>query len=202
MPPIPSSHCLCLFHITNSQHFVVYKAPALVGAVSAYTDCKLEYVDDKPGVEVIDNRPAVPNYKVKKKDEGDEAINLTLAHLNVDTTTRGVKLTFSGDLCCASGIGASAAQVVSLARAVNIADNRSLSEDEINAAGYEGEKGYHGTPSGIDNTAATFGGLLRFQRTDGAPIFEKKSFPSAIRIVYASTGITASTTRSCWRCTC
>lgn len=197
-----SIHCLCLFHITNSQHFVVYKAPALVGAVSAYTDCKLEYVDDKPGVEVIDNRPAVPNYKVKKKDEGDEAINLTLAHLNVDTTTRGVKLTFSGDLCCASGIGASAAQVVSLARAVNIADNRSLSEDEINAAGYEGEKGYHGTPSGIDNTAATFGGLLRFQRTDGAPIFEKKSFPSAIRIVYASTGITASTTRSCWRCTC
>ena len=154
----------------------------------------MEYVDDKPGVEVIDNRPAVPNYKVKKKDEGDEAINLTLRHLGVDTTTRGIQLTFGGDLCCASGIGASAAQVVSLARAVNIADNRSLSEDEINAAGYEGEKGYHGTPSGIDNTAATFGGLLRFQRTDGAPIFEKKTFPSAIRIVYASTGITASTT--------
>ena len=89
---------------------------------------------------------------------------------------------------------ASAAQVVSLARAVNIADSKSLSEDEINAAGYEGEKGYHGTPSGIDNTAATFGGLLRFQRTDDAPIFEKKPLSSPIRIVYASTGITASTT--------
>jgi mevalonate kinase len=70
-----------------------------------------------------------------------------------------------------------------------------MTEDEINAAGYEGEKGYHGTPSGIDNTAATFGGLLRFQRTDDAPIFEKKSLPSPIRIVYASTGITASTTK-------
>lgn len=164
-----------------------------MGAVSAYTDCKLEYLDE-PGLEVIDNRPAVPLYKEKKKDEGDEAINLTLTHLGVDTKARGVRLTFGGDLCCASGIGASAAQVVSLARAVNIADSRSLSEDEINAAGYEGEKGYHGTPSGIDNTAATFGGLLRFRRTDGAPVFEKKSFPSAIRIVYASTGITASTT--------
>ena len=179
--------------ILFGEHLVVYKAPALVGAVSAYTDCKLEYLD-KPGLEVIDNRPAVPLYKVKKKAEGDEAINLTLTHLGVDPKARGVRLTFGGDLCCASGIGASAAQVVSLARAVNIADSRSLSEDEINAAGYEGEKGYHGTPSGIDNTAATFGGLLRFQRTDGAPIFEKKSFPSAIRIVYASTGITASTT--------
>ena len=37
---------------TNFQHFVVYKTPALVGAVSAYTDCKLEYIDDKP--ELID----------------------------------------------------------------------------------------------------------------------------------------------------
>lgn len=179
--------------ILFGEHLVVYKAPALVGAVSAYTDCKFEYLDT-PGVEVIDNRPAVPLYKDKKREEGDKAINLTLTHLGVDTTKRGVKLTFGGDLTCASGIGASAAQVVSLARAVNIADSRSLSEDEINAAGYEGEKGYHGTPSGIDNTAATFGGLLRFQRTEGAPIFEKKSFPSAIRIVYASTGITASTT--------
>lgn len=179
--------------ILFGEHLVVYKAPALVGAVSAYTDCKLEYLDG-PGLEVIDNRPAVPLYKEKKKDEGEEAIKLTLAHLGVDPESRGVRLTFGGDLCCASGIGASAAQVVSLARAVNIADSRSLSEDEINAAGYEGEKGYHGTPSGIDNTAATFGGLLRFQRTDAAPIFEKKTFPSAIRIVYASTGITASTT--------
>lgn len=119
---------------------------------------------------------------------------MSLTHLGVDPKERGLKLTFGGNLCCASGIGASAAQVVSLARAVNIAFSRSLSEDEINAAGYEGEKGYHGTPSGVDNTAATFGGLLRFQRTNGSPIFEKKSFRSTIRIVYASTGITASTT--------
>lgn len=190
--PVDKTHAfgkLILF----GEHFVVYKVPALVGAVSAYTDCKLEY-SAEPGLEVIDNRPAVPLYKEKKMDEGIEAINLTLTHLGIDTKKRGVKLTFGGDLCCASGIGASAAQVVSLARAVNIADSRSMAEDEINAAGYEGEKGYHGTPSGIDNTAATFGGLLRFQRTEGAPIFDKKTLRSPIRIVYASTGITASTT--------
>ena len=121
-------------------------------------------------------------------------LHLSLTHLGVDPKERGLKLTFGGNLCCVSGIGASAAQVVSLARAVDIAFSRSLSEDEINEAGYEGEKGYHGTPSGVDNTAATFGGLLRFQRTNGSPIFEKKSFRSTIRIVYASTGITASTT--------
>ena len=66
---------------------------------------------------------------------------------------------------------------------------------QINAAGYEGEKGYHGTPSGIDNTAATFGGVLRFQRTEGAPIFITKQLAEPIRIVFASTGITSSTTK-------
>ena len=185
--------------ILFGEHFVVYKVPALVGAVSAYTDCECIVQDktnddDSSDVQVQDNRPAVPGYKVKKKDEADAAIQLVLKHLNIDLTKKSVKLVFGGDLCCASGIGASAAQVVSLARALNAECQLRLSDDEINAAGYEGEKGYHGTPSGIDNTASTFGGVLRFQRTDGDPIFIKKKLSEPIRIVYASTGITASTT--------
>ena len=179
--------------ILFGEHFVVYKVPALVGAIAGYTDCDCEFTGGT-GLEVIDNRPAVPGYKDEKKEEADHAIDLVLKHLNLNPAVRGIKLTFGGDLCAASGIGASAAQVVSLSRAINIADNRGLTDDEVNAAGYEGEKGYHGTPSGIDNTAATFGGVLRFQRTAGDPIFQKKSLQNPIRIVYASTGITVSTT--------
>jgi len=183
--------------ILFGEHFVVYKVPALVGAVSAYTDCEVEFQendDETHGLEIVDDRPAVPNYKVTKAAEADVAINLVLKHFNLDPTKRGLKLTFGGDLTCASGIGASAAQVVALSRAIGLALPKELTEDEINAAGYEGEKGYHGTPSGIDNTASTFGGVLRFQRTDGDPIFVKKQIKEPIRIVYASTGITASTT--------
>jgi mevalonate kinase len=176
--------------ILFGEHFVVYKAPALVGAVAAYTDCAMEFTENDD-IDIIDNRPAVPNYKIKKAEEGRKAVELVLKHLNVE---RGVKLTFGGDLCCVSGIGASAAQTVSLARAIAQTVPLQLTEEEINAAGFEGEKGYHGTPSGIDNTAATFGGLLRFQRTDADPIFEKKKLKDPIRIVYASTGITSSTT--------
>ena len=47
--------------------------PALCAAVAAYTDCVVKFTDE-PGVEVVDDRPAVPNYKVTKKEEGDEAI--------------------------------------------------------------------------------------------------------------------------------
>mmetsp|Transcript_4242 Transcript_4242/g.11014 ORF Transcript_4242/g.11014 Transcript_4242/m.11014 type:complete len:368 (-) Transcript_4242:179-1282(-) len=192
--------------ILFGEHFVVYKVPALVGAVAAYTDCsiKIEDVSEKEPtddtetgtIEIIDNRPAVPNYKIKKTEEGKKAIDLVLKHFKLFGNGKRATLTFGGNLCCASGIGASAAQVVSLARAVKetIPKFSNLTDDEINAAGYEGEKGYHGTPSGIDNTAATFGGLLKFQRTDGEPIFEKKIIKEPIRIVYASTGITSSTT--------
>lgn len=178
--------------ILFGEHFVVYKVPAVVGAVAAYTDCDVELLES-PGLEVIDERPAVAGYKAEKKAEADEAINIVLKHLNVDPSKEGLKITFGGDLTAVSGIGASAAQVVSLSRAIGIAKQLRLTDDEVNTAGFEGEKGYHGTPSGIDNTAATFGGLLRFQRTDGAPIFTRKRLRAPIRIVYASTGITAST---------
>jgi mevalonate kinase len=195
--------------ILFGEHFVVYKVPALVGAVAAYTNCRIkvedaseendssnENISDTGVIEIVDNRPAVPNYKTKKAEEGKKAVDLVLKHFQIFGKGKKATLTFGGNLCCASGIGASAAQVVALARAVKetLPGFANLTDDEINAAGYEGEKGYHGTPSGIDNTAATFGGLLKFQRTDGDPIFEKKVIREPIRIVYASTGITSSTT--------
>lgn len=180
--------------ILFGEHFVVYKVPALVAAVSAYTDCECAFTE-APGLEVVDDRPAVAGYKKEKKAEADEAIAIVLRHFGLDPAKRGMKLTFGGELCAVSGIGASAAQVVALARAIGLALPKELSEDDVNAAGYEGEKGYHGTPSGIDNTAATFGGVLRFQRTEGAPKFTMKKIKTPIRIVYASTGITASTSK-------
>ena len=99
--------------ILFGEHFVVYKAPAIVAAVAAYTDCEAT-LSDEPGLTVQDDRPAVPNYKVKKKEEGDEAIAIVLKHFGVDPAARGVQLAFGGDLTCVSGIGASAAQCVAL----------------------------------------------------------------------------------------
>lgn len=182
--------------ILFGEHFVVYKAPALVGAVSAATTCVVEPSNAQwsHGLIIEDNRPAVPGYKDEKAEEMLNATNMVLQHMGWDVAKRGIKITLAGDLTCASGIGASAAHCVSLARALAEAQGKSLTEEEINAAGFAGEKGYHGTPSGIDNTASTYGGVLRFQRTDGAPIFETKTFASPALIVYASTGITVSTT--------
>lgn len=45
--------------ILFGEHFVVYKVPALVGAVSAYTDCECEIIhaSGKPQLTVVDHRP-------------------------------------------------------------------------------------------------------------------------------------------------
>jgi len=179
--------------ILFGEHFVVYKAPAVVAAVTAATTCTVTR-KDTPGWTQDDNRPAVPGYKVEKKEEQDQATELVLKHLGIDTNKTGIHITLGGDLEAVSGIGASAANCVALARACSEVFNLNLSEEQINQAAYEGEKGYHGTPSGVDNTASTYGGILKFQRTDSSPIFSRLQLGKEIEVVYASTGIVSSTT--------
>lgn len=124
-----------------------------------------------------------------------QSLDIVLKHFKVDKEKVGVFVKMGGPLCAVSGVGASAASCVAIARALGARLYLKLSEEQINAAAFEGEKGYHGTPSGIDNTAATYGGLLKFQRNEsGPPTFETCKLPSPCRIVYASTGITSSTT--------
>ena len=195
LTPPPSTHKGFGKLILFGEHFVVYKAPALITAVSASTTCAVERTTKFTGFRIVDQRPAVPGYKSQKADEAQQSVQLVLDHLNVDTKTQGLIINFGGDLCCVSGIGASAAACVSLARALDSLLHLNLSESQINAAAYEGEKGYHGTPSGVDNTSSTYGGLLRFTRTDKDPLFETKKLNHKCGIVFASTGITASTTK-------
>jgi len=187
--------------IMFGEHFVVYQRPAFVAALEAYTWCEVELTPETEwgcGLVVRDVREAVPGYKDEKKDEMLESTKIVLKHFGVDPAKRGVAITFGGPLCAVSGVGASAASCVALARALAEALGRKLTEEEINAAAFEGEKGYHGTPSGIDNTAATYGGVLRFQRsaTQGAPpSFESRKLVRPVLVVYAGTGITSSTTK-------
>jgi mevalonate kinase len=180
--------------ILFGEHFVVYGLPALAAGISSETTAKLTRVRSF-GHTLVDNRPAMPGYKKKKYEEQKASLENILKHLNIDTTKMGFQIDLEGDLVCASGIGASAASCVAIARALNDEFNLGLNDEQINAAAYEGEKGYHGTPSGLDNTASTYGGLVWFVRDldGGPPKFERLKLERAIQLVIASTGITAST---------
>ena len=180
--------------ILFGEHFVVYGVPALASAIGVATTCMVESKDGN-GYELIDDRPEVPGYKEKKFDEQEVSIKNVLDFMGVNLDEKVMKIKFGGELVCASGVGASAASCVSLARAINDEFNLGWDDEKINAAAYEGEKGYHGTPSGIDNTASTFGGLVYFVRNlEGGPnTIETIKLEKPIEMVIASSGMTANT---------
>jgi mevalonate kinase len=67
------------------------------------------------------------------------------------------------------------------------------SDERVNEVAFEGEKGYHGTPSGIDNTAATYGGLIWYKREGTQPLMERMKLKQPVEIVMGNTGIVADT---------
>jgi mevalonate kinase len=176
--------------ILFGEHFVVYGHPGIAGAISNYTTAKIE---DAKTFELIDNRPATQGYKTKKQGEMNRALKLIFNYLNLEQ--KEIKITLNGNLFCSSGIGASAAMATAIARALNEKYSLKLNEEQINTISYEGEKGSAGNPSGIDNTCATFGGLLVFKKNlEGKKNYiELLKIPKPVEIVLANSGITQET---------
>ncbi|MFX0036249.1 MAG: mevalonate kinase [Candidatus Hermodarchaeota archaeon] len=185
-----------IFQLGNKRnHFVVYGLPAIASALGSSTTAEVKVVPGS-GWMVDDQRPATPGYKKQKFNEAQESIKNVIEHLKIDVENQKLEITFSGDLIATSGVGASAAQCVSLSRALNNTFNLNLSEEKINQAAYEGEKAYHGTPSGIDNTASTYGGLIWFVKnlSGGKNTMDLLKSQKKIPLVIINSGITASTT--------
>ena len=177
--------------ILFGEHFVVYGKPSVVSAIGKYTVAKIDNTGSS-GWTIEDNRKATPKYKEDKIEQQKESIKNMFRKMDIDVSKDGIKIVLEGNLYCASGIGASAASCVAIARALSDHYNLGLSDDEINDVAYEGEMGYHGTPSGVDNTASTYGGLIWFQK-DGKNIIDKISIPSPVEIVIGNTGKVADT---------
>jgi len=173
----------------------VYGLPAIASALGSSTTAEVKVVKGN-GWTVNDQRLATPGYKKKKFNEAIQSIKNVIEHLRVDTENKKLEIKFAGDLIAASGVGASAAQCTSLSRALNDTFNLKLTEKKINEAAYEGEKAYHGTPSGIDNTASTYGGLIWFVKNlrGGENTMELLQSPKKMPLVIINSGITASTT--------
>lgn len=149
--------------ILFGEHFVVYGLPGIPCALGQKTICEVQIIENEagPDYKLIDNRPASEEYKKKKKEEYANLINAVLKYLNVKDK---LKITLSGDLVPASGVGASAAAAAAISEAISDEYNLNLTKEEINKAAYAGETAGSGTPSGIDNTAAVHGGFLVFQK--------------------------------------
>ncbi|VVB54473.1 Mevalonate kinase [uncultured archaeon] len=177
--------------ILFGEHFVVHGVPSIVSAIGDTTTCEV-IRKQTPGWTLKDDRPATPGYKTEKLDQQKDSINRVLTAAGIDPTKTGINITFAGNLLAASGVGASAASCTALARALSDEFKLKLNDEKINEIAYEGEKGYHGTPSGIDNTAATYGGLIWFVK--GSPnVMDRIKTKKPVEIVMGNTGKVADT---------
>jgi mevalonate kinase len=178
--------------ILIGDQFVLDEVPAIVSSIPFETLTTVERIDGEGWV-LEDNRIEVPGYKEKKKEQQVGSINRILEVMNFDARKNPIKITVGGNLLAGSGVGASAASCVSLARALNEEFNLGYPIEEINRVAWQGEFPYHGVASGVDNTASTYGGLLRFWLKDGIQNFERIKTPQPFEIVLCNSGITANT---------
>lgn len=178
--------------ILFGEHFVVYGLEGIPCALGQKTICEVKKIPGEKGYKLIDNRPSKDDYKEKKKEEYNNIITAILGHLNVKDC---LQITLAGDLVPASGVGASAACAAALAEAISDEYKMNLSKEQINKAAFVGETAGSGTPSGIDNTAAVYGGFLVFQKnlSGGENKIENIKIKKPIEIVLINSGKAALT---------
>ncbi len=181
--------------ILFGEHFVVYGLPAIASAISDRTIATVEAGEPGSGIALIDNRPQVEGYKETKKGEIVNEMEALKKHFGLDAGKAPLKITLSGGLECASGVGASAALASSIARALGRYFSLNLTDEQVNEAAYVAETAGSGTPSGIDNTCSTYGGMLIFEKNmqGGSNRIELLAVKKPLDIVLAGTGITQET---------
>lgn len=76
----------------------------------------------------------------------------------------GVSVVIDSEIPVGAGLGSSASINVSLVKAISKLHGKELSNEKVNELAYELEKFMHGKPSGGDNSACCFGGLIWFKK--------------------------------------
>jgi len=105
----------------------------------------------------------------------------------------GYKIYIDSEIPVGAGMGSSAAVNVALANSLLKACGVEFTREEVNRIAYLGEVEVHGKPSGIDNTLATYGGLLYYRKGE----FKRLDLPlpRGVEIIIADTGVKRDTGR-------
>ena len=137
--------------ILFGEHFVVHGCPAIAAGIS---NKAVVHAEESEKNEIITKLPVVPSMSTLAIAKIIEAMKINKRY----------KVFLEGDLPTFGGLGSSAAFCVALVRYLAKIHHMNLTNEQVNRFAYAGEKAFHGNPSGIDNTMATYGGLLMFTR--------------------------------------
>ncbi|MEM7816766.1 MAG: hypothetical protein QXZ20_02520, partial [Candidatus Aenigmatarchaeota archaeon] len=89
------------------------------------------------------------------------AIGIIMKELN---TFENCSIEIECEIPTGAGIGSSASRAVAITLALSKFLGKDLELEEVNRISYEIEKIVHGTPSGGDNSACCYGGLILFRK--------------------------------------
>src|SRR5271169_6433841 len=117
--------------ILIGDQFVLDEVPAIVSSIPFETVTTVERVAGA-GWTLDDQRREVPGYKEKKRAQQSRSIDRILEVMQIDVGRTPLKITIGGTLLAGSGVGASAASCVSLARALDAEFELALPIEEIN----------------------------------------------------------------------
>lgn len=173
--------------ILFGEHAVVYGRHALAAPVPLAIQAKV--IDGRDGVEVI-----IPRWNVEarlhepanQRQGMQKQFGIILGQLGLEK--RPMKIEIFPNVPRAMGLGGSAAFAVAVIRALDRHFGLALSDEDVNNLAFESEKVAHGTPSGLDNTMATFGRLMLYRR-GAPPLREFPAIDKPVTFVVGMTGV-------------
>jgi len=199
--PVPAEHGASFGYgkiILLGEHSVVYGRHAIVAPIGL--TIRAEVIRQEYGTELVIAR--------WDTDAAYDPIGAALAeqvtgHIaeRLGLAGKGMRVDVFPHLPRASGLGASAALAVAIIRAMADRFGLSISDSEVSGLAFECERIVHGTPSGIDNTVATFGRAILFRNPDtssdaAAPEIADIVTPQPIQIVIGLTGVSSLTSHT------
>ena len=176
--------------ILLGEHAVVYGRPAVALPIPLAVETVVREGGD--GVNLV-----IPRWGLEQKirsahGQGLSGILHTLLE-RLGLAERAMTIEVIPRVPRAMGLGGSAALAVAVVRALDRAFRLELGDAAVNDLAFACEQVAHGTPSGIDNTIATYGTPLLFQRPAGATApargnFEELRLGEPVPLVIGITG--------------
>jgi mevalonate kinase len=137
--------------ILSGEHSAVFGRPALISAVNLRMKVMIRQGKIDPSQ--------------KKVIEMSKRIKSWLKKNNIPYKDQNFDFKTVSEIPRGGGFGSSAALSVAIsAGLLEFYTGKQFSKKEVNEVAYECEKIFHGSPSGIDNTTCTFGGLVFYRK--------------------------------------
>lgn len=179
--------------ILFGEHAVVFGSHAVATPIPLAIQAVIDDADD--GVNLLIPRWGI-EHRLQEKQESrfafEKSLRLILSKLELDK--RAMHIEVFPNMPRAMGLGGSAALAVAIIRAMDQHYKLKLSDEEVNRLAFECEKHAHGTPSGIDNTVATYGKFLLYRGGD-KPINQEINITKPITMVIGMCGIQSLTAK-------